>query len=149
MWLWQFVTSDFFTSHLKRVVSNDPIRIQDLKAKDHTFFLHALLFSVSAWFCLFHGQIKDSREWSLAKDLSASSAWHAKYWAHQVSKRWEDTSTSLFMDGKLPAPPLWGSRGRNSCYICFQSPMRPTVPLGWKRPIILQLHQIKLPVAYS
>lgn len=106
-------------------------------------------FSVSAWFCLFHGQIKDSREWSLAKDLSASSAWHAKYWAHQVSKRWEDTSTSLFMDGKLPAPPLWGSRGRNSCYICFQSPMRPTVPLGWKRPIILQLHQIKLPVAYS
>lgn len=44
MCLWQFVTSDFFTSHLKRVVSDDPIRIQDLKAKDHTFFLHALLF---------------------------------------------------------------------------------------------------------
>lgn len=89
MWLWQFVTSDFFTSHPKRVVSDDPIRIQDLTWRQKTTLFSSVppYFAVSAWFCLFHVQIKESHECSLAKDLSASSAWQAKYWAHQLSQK--------------------------------------------------------------
>lgn len=85
-------------------------------------------------------------EYSQAEGQTASRIHHVKSWTREMSQEmgqhlniafpcWEMTSWPLVSGAQL----LSGER--NSRYFCFQSPLRPPTPLGWKTFIFQYLCQ--------